>query len=239
MLMCIFCTNLLRKLDKFAEQCRNAQTKMKEKSKQDTFTIQNNINNISISPTKTYYIGPDWMHLDCNIKTEECNTVYVNDDVPMLFCESSMDAEFENGTLDDSNNVNILEESNTELDIDNDPEKCGKNKKQKKVLKEGFSSRMVQETSEYTVIKLTKEQVLQELKERSKSEKYLRAPYKCESCVKGFNFEDVLQGHMEKHSQLGCIAWAADESESVPVVPSRCVAEGFSRYASAMEENPT
>ncbi|KPI95954.1 Bicaudal D-related protein-like [Papilio xuthus] len=35
--------------------------------------------------------------------------------------------------------------------------------------------------------------------------------------------------------------WPADESESVPVVPSRCVGgtEGFSGYASAMEENPT
>ncbi|KPJ04831.1 Irregular chiasm C-roughest protein [Papilio xuthus] len=35
--------------------------------------------------------------------------------------------------------------------------------------------------------------------------------------------------------------WAANESESVPVVPSRCVGgtEGFNGYASAMEENPT
>ncbi|KPJ19537.1 Zinc finger protein 57 [Papilio machaon] len=175
--------------------------------KENTLTVQNNINNISLSSTRTYYIGPDFMHLDTNIKAEDNKIVYITedeDDVPLvLFCESSMDAaEFENGTVSD-NDTNMLEEkSNTELNLKNDPAKNGiKVKKQKKVLKEGFSSRMVQETSEYTVIKLTKEQVLEEMKERAKSEKYLRAPYKCESCVKGFNFEDVLQSHMEKHLQ--------------------------------------
>ncbi|XP_063835943.1 zinc finger protein 57-like [Ostrinia nubilalis] len=36
--------------------------------------------------------------------------------------------------------------------------------------------------------------------ERSQSEGYKRTLFKCEKCVKGFNFEDVLQTHMEKHS---------------------------------------
>ncbi|CAG9790503.1 unnamed protein product [Diatraea saccharalis] len=58
---------------------------------------------------------------------------------------------------------------------------------------------MVQETDEYTVIKLSKEQVLKEMEEKSKSEEYLRSLYKCEKCVKGFNFEDVLRTHMERH----------------------------------------
>lgn len=59
---------------------------------------------------------------------------------------------------------------------------------------------MVQETDEYIVIKLTKEQVLEEMKQKSQSVKYLTAPYKCEKCIKGFNFEEVLQTHMEKHT---------------------------------------
>ncbi|XP_013135109.1 PREDICTED: zinc finger protein 2-like [Papilio polytes] len=198
MLMCIFCTSLLRKLDKFVEQCRIAQMKMDQVVKKDTLNV---INNIGISPTRIDYIGPE-MHLDGEIKPEVNDFVYTTDedDVPLvLFCESSMEAtEYDNGIV----NTNIIddEKSNTKLDTSNPRKNCRK-VTQKKVLKEGFSSRMVQETSEYTVIKLTKEQVLEEMKERSKSDKYLRAPYKCESCVKGFNFEDVLQSHMEKHLQ--------------------------------------
>ncbi|GBP94363.1 Zinc finger protein 93 [Eumeta japonica] len=71
-----------------------------------------------------------------------------------------------------------------------------------KVLRNGFTSRMVQETDEYLVIKLTKEQVVEEMVRRKSDTKYKRAPFKCEYCVKGFNFEDVLDNHMKKHSSV-------------------------------------
>ncbi|KAJ0169677.1 hypothetical protein K1T71_014862 [Dendrolimus kikuchii] len=74
-----------------------------------------------------------------------------------------------------------------------------RNKRPKRELKNGFTSRMVQETDEYEVIKLTKEQVLQEMHEKSKELSYIKSPHKCEKCVKGFNFEDLLRNHNEKH----------------------------------------
>ncbi|KAF9406173.1 hypothetical protein HW555_013356, partial [Spodoptera exigua] len=91
-------------------------------------------------------------------------------------------------------------------------------RKRKKEIREGFSSRMVQETDEYIVIKLSKEEVLSELAEKAKSDSYIRSPYKCEHCVKGFNFEDEhgdykcdicsqycpslvsLRGHIKSHT---------------------------------------
>ncbi|XP_050676627.1 zinc finger protein 528-like [Leptidea sinapis] len=76
-----------------------------------------------------------------------------------------------------------------------------KRRRHKEQLANRFTSRMVRETNEYIVIKLTKEEVIAEMKGNLTSQRYSMAPYKCEKCAKGFNFDDVLQSHMEKHSQ--------------------------------------
>nr|XP_034839009.1 zinc finger protein 93-like [Maniola hyperantus] len=91
---------------------------------------------------------------------------------------------------------NIEKETNTHADI---KKKQKKFRKKKKETREGFSSRMVAETEEYKVIKFTKEEIIEEMRQRSESDKYKVLPYKCDKCVRGFNFEDVLQSHLEKH----------------------------------------
>lgn len=54
----------------------------------------------------------------------------------------------------------------------------------------------------FKVIKLNKEQILAEMEANSKSKRYINAPHKCTLCVKGFNYEDVLQNHMTKHEPV-------------------------------------
>ncbi|XP_068627120.1 zinc finger protein 2-like [Battus philenor] len=210
MYICVFCSSLLYKLEKFIEQCQKAYVYLNEEINETKRPLLN-YNNISISPIKTYYVGPECDQvLDLDLKTEDsvfdCNEAYVTEDedeVPLvLFCGGNGD----HAELEEVKKENL--EVNTENEISKTQKnmkrkeimKGGKKKGKKKILREGFTSRMVQETSEYTVIKLTKDQVLEEMKERSKSERYLRAPYKCDKCVKGFNFEDVLESHLEKHS---------------------------------------
>ncbi|CAG4938684.1 unnamed protein product [Parnassius apollo] len=228
MFMCIFCTSLLRKLSRFIEQCREAYVLLNEMGSQGLKLLPSHLNinhNIRPSPTITYHLGPAHVEdLDLDLKVEDdpvfdSNDAYITedeDDVPLiLFCGDS--AECAIGSLD---NVNVKEESledvpvikeeeilktESNIKLEEIKESDGKSekskpKKRKNAIKEGFTSRMVQETPEYIVIKLTKEQVLEEMRERLKSEKYLRAPFKCEKCVKGFNFEDVLESHMETHS---------------------------------------
>ncbi|CAB3238206.1 unnamed protein product, partial [Arctia plantaginis] len=95
--------------------------------------------------------------------------------------------------------TDIKQEKEIKIESDSQEDKSCNKRGRKKEMREGFTSRMRQETDEYIVIKLSADQVRQELKEKSKTESYLRAPFKCENCVKGFNFEDVLLTHMEKH----------------------------------------
>ncbi|CAG4974252.1 unnamed protein product [Colias eurytheme] len=154
-------------------------------------------------------------HLNVNSLKEE-NSVdnlqefEVKEDIDFLEDETSDHLNI--NSLKEENSVDNLQELDVKEDIDFEinvtptgcfDKKLYKNKRKKKnktTIPNGFSSRMVRETDEYTVIKLTKEQVLEEMEANRKTEKYNMAPYKCEKCVKGFNFEDVLLSHLEKHS---------------------------------------
>ncbi|XP_030033527.2 zinc finger protein 595 isoform X2 [Manduca sexta] len=53
-------------------------------------------------------------------------------------------------------------------------------------------------------VTLTEQEMLEERRELSREEKYLRLPYKCESCVVGFEFEMAWKSHVEKqHNKTG------------------------------------
>ncbi|XP_041983994.1 zinc finger protein 37-like [Aricia agestis] len=189
--VCVYCKVMFHKIHQFAEKCRHSQDILNSQLVQATNIFQTRSSpNLSISNTRYYYMGPD---------DESDRQDYVEDDVPLAFLSSSnvsVGADESDSRYDDE-----ITNSRTKHKKKSKRDKINKNKKKTSTTtKEGFSSRMVQETAEYTVIKLTKEQVLAEMKENETSEKYKLAPYKCERCVKGFNFEDVLQTHMEKHS---------------------------------------
>ncbi|XP_045509196.1 uncharacterized protein LOC123704756 isoform X3 [Colias croceus] len=213
MFICVFCRTLLNKINKFIKQCELAQQLM------NNFNMDNSIemtaiHNLSTSSVElNYYLGDELM-----IKDED--DVF-DDDIPLILLSNNSDnCELEDETSDHlnvnslkkGNSVDNLQELEVKEDIDFDinitptgcfDKKLYKNKGKKKnktTIPNGFSSRMVRETDEYTVIKLTKEQVLEEMEANRKTEKYNMAPYKCEKCAKGFNFEDVLLSHLEKHS---------------------------------------
>ncbi|XP_047542753.1 zinc finger protein ZFP2-like [Vanessa atalanta] len=156
---------------------------------------------LSTSKTTCFYIGPN-NDIDLNtedtLKDEESDA---EDDIPLVLLNHSNDEDCNDyeEPLDESNKKMEVKKEGFE-DLEDIIPNGGTKKTKKKQVKEGFTSRMVTETNEYVVIKLTKEQILEEMKEHSNSEKYKILPYKCEKCVRGFNFEDVLQSHMDKHS---------------------------------------
>ncbi|KAI8431424.1 hypothetical protein MSG28_015944 [Choristoneura fumiferana] len=100
-----------------------------------------------------------------------------NDEVDK-FCD---DVQCDDGDRRDDDDIPLGKRFSNQVTQDCESKSRSKVKRQ---LKEGFSSRMVQETTEYEVIKLTKEQVLQEMEENCKSDKYQRSVYKCQMCAK-------------------------------------------------------
>ncbi|XP_059050260.1 zinc finger protein 555-like [Achroia grisella] len=213
---CINCSFLLSKISKFIKQCREANILFNKCLNQDLkpklMNPKSRFNLISEAPVH-HYIGPNWDASDDDFNNDDVPlSNFVNGDVkvekvrkkkrkklknedPKLGTDEEMPMKAEQDLSESSQGpdaYDIIMEGPTP-----EPTKS----RRQKVVKEGFTSRMVQETDEYVVIKLTKEQVLQEMKERSKSIEYQRTLFKCEKCVKGFNFEDVLKSHMQKHSQ--------------------------------------
>uniref|UniRef100_A0A2A4J652 C2H2-type domain-containing protein n=1 Tax=Heliothis virescens TaxID=7102 RepID=A0A2A4J652_HELVI len=220
--LCLICKWLLNKCMRFSQQCRRANEMFNNVVNEDNKSNdhpQLSPYSITTSNTVTQYFGPehsahcigddtDHTGLDPDDDDDEVPLVMLQDDYKNKRRKSgSYEDDYKNkrrksGSYEPTSEVEIkLEPDAIKQEFTEELDKSDKvRSKKKKVVREGFSSRMVQETDEYVVIKLTKEQVLAELLEKAKAESYLRAPYKCEKCVKGFNFEDVLQTHMEKHS---------------------------------------
>ncbi|CAH0731159.1 unnamed protein product, partial [Brenthis ino] len=198
--ICIYCRSLLRKIVKFIEQCQTADLWFQDainKVNETPITL----NNLSKSSITYNYLGPQ-MQID--VKLEDVKSdVLDEDDIPLVLLNENHDYdnssyfECEDRLESPSSKESIVKDESLQIA---QIKKSVRKKTKKKVVKEGFSSRMVTETNEYTVIKLKKEQILEEMQQYANSERYKMLPYKCEKCVKGFNFEDVLQSHMEKHS---------------------------------------
>ncbi|XP_026747907.1 zinc finger protein 43-like isoform X2 [Trichoplusia ni] len=185
MYICIQCRWLMNKCVKFSIQCQKANNMLYQNIKCEEIPL---IMDLRIFRSEINY--PDAEDQEFN-EPQDYGDDHSNDDDEMplvMFQELKRRNE-------DKLEPEIKEEIEIKLEF---PQECGKRKK-KKEIREGFSSRMVQETEEYLVIKLTKEQVLSEMADKALTESYIRSPYKCEKCVKGFNFEQVLLSHMEKH----------------------------------------
>ncbi|XP_045456394.1 zinc finger and BTB domain-containing protein 41-like [Melitaea cinxia] len=202
MYICMYCKSFLKRIVKFIERCQISDLLIKEALCKGTEVLPEVGTTLSISKTVYNYVGP----LNEDVKIEDGLKSHLSDDeddIPLMFLNTGdVDSnEYYNEDLDKTNiKIDIKKEGfedNAQIDASLDGSKT---KYKKKELKEGFTSRMVTETNEYIVIKLTKEQILEDMKQYSNTEKYKVLPYKCEKCVRGFNFEDVLQTHMEKHS---------------------------------------
>ncbi|KAJ0184220.1 hypothetical protein K1T71_000643 [Dendrolimus kikuchii] len=201
--MCLFCKWMLRKVSKFVLQCQKAQGLLYH-----TIVESKPFEPFTLSYTFTTYTQT---HSIDDYESEMCSNdgiydtdVYDDDKVPLVVFkrETGRDRDVKRKrkeeVKDEQKYIEVKQEDLKE-ETELQQELSKRNKRPKRELKNGFTSRMVQETDEYEVIKLTKEQVLQEMHEKSKELSYIKSPYKCEKCVKGFNFEDVLRNHNEKH----------------------------------------
>ncbi|KAM3955264.1 uncharacterized protein ACR2FA_010835 [Aphomia sociella] len=175
--------------------------------KSDLIFERSKSNYVTTSPVH-HYLGPDLNDDDDFDYDDMPLSNFVNGDEVKVKKKKRKKVKTEPSKLETDEDITIktepdLTETNLDINLDincDEQTRVQKKNRRQKVVKEGFSSRMVQETNEYIVIKLTKEQVLKEMEEKSKSIEYQRTLYKCEKCVKGFNFEDVLTSHMEKHT---------------------------------------
>ncbi|XP_023947425.1 zinc finger protein 260 [Bicyclus anynana] len=196
--ICFHCKAVIRKLRRFIRQSRLAYEILKSSVRNSELHQKVIMGQLSTSDTICHYIGPE-----SDMEADVTNCADDNeDDIPlvMLSQQNCDDMEFDNDAESDNVGIrieNIKQEETTPAERRRNQKRV---RKKKKEVREGFSSRMVTETDEYKVIKLTKEQILEEMRLHSQSDKYKVLPYKCETCVRGFNFEDVLQTHMEKHS---------------------------------------
>lgn len=200
LLLCLICKWLLNKCIKFISQIKKADNILDNVIKMDSKSLlflQLNDYNYGVSSPAVAYLGPE-------IEIGEEEQEYIanddiddDDEIPLVQLQNFKSKKRKNDEM--ALQAEIQEDLKTGLDSQNSVRKPNKKKKE---IKDGFTSRMVQETDEYIVIKLTKEQVMEELSEKSKMDSYLRSPYKCEKCVKGFNFMDVLYNHMEKHRRV-------------------------------------
>ncbi|KAJ2942328.1 hypothetical protein O0L34_g15877 [Tuta absoluta] len=206
--ICLICGHLLKKFMRFYNYCHYTHDILSKNSGVEKFLRSNELHNYTESKiinnnSETIHDSDDRtdiVYLDDKAELDLQNDVTFDDDdvqnvsdkdddTPLVMLSKSNGFAKENGKL-----------KKKRKKIKNEVEKPDSTMKLK-ITKEGFSSRMVQETDEYVVLKLTKEQVLEEMRERSTCEKYQRALYKCTLCVQGFNFEDVLTAHMEKHTK--------------------------------------
>ncbi|XP_052748376.1 PR domain zinc finger protein 5-like isoform X2 [Galleria mellonella] len=212
---CQNCGFLLEKITKFVKQCQDASVLLKQHSYQDikpNLVNDKSLYHFKCTPPVYHYIGPNWDLNDDDFDNDDVPlSNFLNGDVKKEKVRKKKRKKLKNEVteLEIEQEIPIkieqeLTESSQVADLDlsrENPMPVPAKPRRQKVVKEGFTSRMVQETDEYVVIKLTKEQVLQEMQERSKTVEYQRTLFKCEKCVKGFNFEDVLRSHMVKHSQ--------------------------------------
>ncbi|XP_045783113.1 zinc finger protein 91-like [Maniola jurtina] len=199
--VCVYCEGVLKKINKFIRQCRLADQVLKNFCKSNLETLKKiNSSHLSTSKIICHYIGPEIVKSKSDDKISDDD-----DDIPLaMLSQNSDDHEYNCDNHEDLINDNVdtsidntEQEKNTQTDIKS---KHKKFRKKKKEARQGFSSRMVVETDEYKVIKLTKEEIIEEMRQHAENEKYKVLPYKCDKCVRGFNFEDVLQSHLEKHS---------------------------------------
>ncbi|CAH0602421.1 unnamed protein product [Chrysodeixis includens] len=196
MYICLHCHWIMGKCVKFLRQCQKANVMLNQNLKYEELLP---IMDLRVHRSEIIY--PDREYTELTEKDEYCDDIFNGDDrlnddddddeIPLVMFQ---ELRRRNGENDSQPEIKVEIEVKEEF-----PQEYSKRKK--KEIKEGFSSRMVQETDEYIVIKLTKEQVQSEMASKAQADSYTRAPYKCEKCVKGFNFEDVLMSHMEKHRQ--------------------------------------
>ncbi|CAH2207976.1 jg1152 [Pararge aegeria aegeria] len=165
--ICVYCKGVFRKINRFIKQSRLADEILKSSYSDNAKILQKvNSSQLSISETICHYIGSGNEETTSDVKILCHNNHDDVDDIPLVMLgqkNDDHDSNNEYDNCDQSDNadtsINIKQESNTHSDI---RRKQKKFRKKKGEVREGFSSRMVTETDEYKVIKLTKEELILE-----------------------------------------------------------------------------
>ncbi|CAH0731666.1 unnamed protein product, partial [Brenthis ino] len=124
--------------------------------------------------------------------------------------DSKNNIDFKNSTIKGEDNFsfkNLVKEENTELsDI-----KLSKHRRKlkrtkfKSISTKSISTKSINISDNLDLVvvalNITREQCMVERSKMLKDPKYMNLAYKCEDCVKGFNFKGAYEKHMEKHSK--------------------------------------
>ncbi|CAG9119891.1 unnamed protein product [Plutella xylostella] len=232
--VCLYCSSLLRKLARFTRVCRQANYLLQKSANQvfpdtippfhtftasETHTVQypeysdNDQSNLKVESGDD---GPAVDDHDDDVDDEDTPLSMLSKDATEIEPqidepkEASLEIKQEPSGLDFDAKIQEKDKKHTKRKQKKKTKNVKTVREDKKELREGFSSRMVQETNEYRVIKLTKEQILAELQTKRDSPAYTRAPLHCAPCARAFNHEDVRRNHMEKHSEVGMRIMTSD-----------------------------
>ncbi|XP_023943300.2 zinc finger protein 91 [Bicyclus anynana] len=75
-------------------------------------------------------------------------------------------------------------------------------KKSKRLYQEKEKGMKIDKDPFITIINISREQCMKDRIEMRQDPKYINSIYKCEDCIKGFNFTETYERHMESHSKV-------------------------------------
>ncbi|GBP46301.1 Zinc finger protein with KRAB and SCAN domains 7 [Eumeta japonica] len=152
----------------------------------------------------TYSVQTDFD--DEPVKQETASDV--DDDTPLLEFRSNVDNEDELKNLLEGGGVMELKTDNKDAKkqkrVKRGEEKTKKRKKENAEAsadepKSSIRKPLEIDPTKIIIIELNPEEQLKQRELESKSEGYLKFPFKCELCFRGFNYESKLENHMKKH----------------------------------------
>ncbi|KAJ2941066.1 hypothetical protein O0L34_g13195 [Tuta absoluta] len=97
-------------------------------------------------------------------------------------------------------NMSKLKETKVKRKNNRKREDCKRNKMSSEEIK--VLNECAEEDAKIETVYLTNEQCLEERAEKRLDSRYLNCQFKCEACIKGFNYRPSYDKHMEKHRKM-------------------------------------
>ncbi|KAH9627734.1 hypothetical protein HF086_017277 [Spodoptera exigua] len=164
--------------------------------------IQHNISlNLQQSTTQLHYIGPEYEEQtdrqthdatfyegdEYTANNDDIGDDDDDDEIPLVMLQDDVKSKRRSSYEPSPQEIEIKLEPILKEEFEEEiPIKERSKRKRKKEMREGFSSRMVQETDEYVVIKLSKEEE--------------HGDYKCDICSQYCHSLVSLRGHIKSHT---------------------------------------
>ncbi|CAG9134353.1 unnamed protein product [Plutella xylostella] len=216
--ICYHCHRLLIKIEVFRQQVEDSLFKLTSQ-KPDNQNLENNHYNlvstkIEITDSINDFLenGAQQINSQSDIENQkDINDIYENIckiDTKTEEVDSHNDSDYEQPALFIKEEYYKEPAAGTSEDTKLNDERI--KIKMKRTKKKGNKNTELPENNEFKykgkirIIELTEAQVQAERAKQASSEKYLRLPYKCETCILGFDFDNTFNEHNEKkHPKIG------------------------------------